>query len=112
MKGDFVHFTVVCQKKREPGVSKEERAKCGVSFILHKKYKKHISWDQINERILLVEMELKNYPVVVVAVYGPNDDAPASSDKFYDELTRLLDRFSIRKEIFLMGEQEAEQMIL
>ncbi|KAL3284547.1 hypothetical protein HHI36_018704 [Cryptolaemus montrouzieri] len=49
-------------------------------------------------------MELKNYPVVVVAVYGPNDNAPASEkDKFYDELTRLLNCISIRKKIFLMG---------
>ncbi|KAL3271811.1 hypothetical protein HHI36_022281 [Cryptolaemus montrouzieri] len=110
MKGHFVHIY--------SGVRKEERAKCGVSLILHIKYKKHIiSWDQIIERILLVEMELKKYPVVVMVVYGPNDDAPASEkDKFYDELTRLLDCISIQKEIFLKGDingrTKAEQMIL
>ncbi|KAL3270071.1 hypothetical protein HHI36_009129 [Cryptolaemus montrouzieri] len=50
-------------------------------------------------------MELRNNPVVVVAVYGPIDEAPASEkDKFYDELTRLLDCIIMRKEIFLMGD--------
>ncbi|KAL3285348.1 hypothetical protein HHI36_019456 [Cryptolaemus montrouzieri] len=48
-------------------------------------------------------MELEKYPVVVVAVYGPNDNASASEkDKFYNDWTRLLDCTSIRKEIFLM----------
>ncbi|KAL3268502.1 hypothetical protein HHI36_007614 [Cryptolaemus montrouzieri] len=51
------------------------------------------------------EMELKNYPVVVVAVYGPNDDANVSEkDTLHDELTRLLDCINIRKENFSMGD--------
>ncbi|CAH2016869.1 unnamed protein product, partial [Acanthoscelides obtectus] len=51
-------------------VPKEERAKCGVSLAIKKKYENSIkSWDQINERIVTVDIELKSHPVIDVTRY-------------------------------------------
>lgn len=50
-------------------------------------------------------MELKNYPVAVIAVYSPTDDAVAvEKDRFFNDLIRLLDSVSNRKEIFVIGD--------
>lgn len=88
------------------GKPKEERASSGVSIVIKKKYRKQIkAWEQITDRILKVEMELKNQPLVIIGVYGPNDDASREKkQEFYNELTRLLDKISNRKEIILLGD--------
>ena len=58
------------------GVPKEERAAGGVALAIKKKYKKQIkSWDQISNRILQVELDIKGHALVITAVYATNDDA-------------------------------------
>ena len=88
------------------GVPKEERASSGVILAIKKQFKKQIkSWEQINSRILQLEIEIKGHNLIIIAVYSPNDDA--SDDKkqdFYDELTTLLEKVTDRKEVIILGD--------
>ena len=91
------------------GVPKEERARSGVSIAIKNRYKKNItSWEQISDRILKVQMELKSHVVIIVVAYAPNDDADmVSKDVFYVELTKSLEKVSDRKELLLVGDLNA-----
>lgn len=95
------HYTFIYS-----GVPKEERGRSGVAIAIKMKYKRNIkSWEQINDRILVVEMGIKNHPLVIIAAYGPNEDAkPEKKDEFFNTMTSLLNSISNRKEIILMGD--------
>ncbi|XP_030758033.1 craniofacial development protein 2-like [Sitophilus oryzae] len=88
------------------GVPKEERARGGVSLAIRKKYKKFIkSWDQINLRLLQVDVDVRNHSLVVIAAYAPTDDAPAAEkDTFFFDLTTALEKIGSRKEVILIGD--------
>ena len=96
--GNYVH--IYC------GVGREERAQSGVSIAIRKNLKKFIkSWEQISDRIMQVQLDIMNNPVVIISAYAPNEDAADDKkDKFYDDLTRLLESTSNRKEIILTGD--------
>ncbi|KAF2880808.1 hypothetical protein ILUMI_25365 [Ignelater luminosus] len=91
------------------GVPKEERARSGVSIATRKRYKKNIkSWDQINDRILQVQMDLNGHLVTIIVAYDPNDDANvADKDEFNTDMTELLEKISNRKEIIMIGDLNA-----
>ena len=83
------------------GVSKDQRAKCGVSLLIKKKYKKCIKeWQYINERIVQVQMRLNGHDVNIIGVYAPNDDADdKQKEKFYRTLGCMMDKNSSRKAV-------------
>lgn len=50
-------------------------------------------------------MEIKNHPLVIIAAYGPSEDAKVEEkDGFFNVMTILLNSISNRKEIILMGD--------
>jgi len=101
LQGNYLHFY--------SGVDKAHRAKAGVSLAIHKKFKKHIkNWEEVNERILKLEMEMWGYSIVFLAVYAPTDDSSNEiKDEFYADLTMLLANINNRKEIVLLGDLNA-----
>lgn len=98
---NYVHFY--------SGVKKENRAKAGVSLLIAKKYRSCIKdWAAISERILKVEIKVKGYDVVIVAIYAPsNDDTVAVKDEYQHSLEQVLDRIGNRKEILCLGDFNA-----
>ena len=91
------------------GVNKDQRAKCGVSLLIKKKYKKCIKeWQYINERIVQVQIRLNGHDVNIVGVYAPNDDADdKQKENFYNTLGCMMDKNSSRKEIIILGDLNA-----
>ena len=91
------------------GVDKACRAKAGVSVFINKKFKTSIKdWVPINERILRVDMELKGYDIVIVAVYAPSNDERASvKDEHDNALNQVLSSIASRKEVILLGDFNA-----
>lgn len=71
------------------GVEITERAREGVSCIIHRKNTKYIKqWSAINERILKIEMEIdKRINSTILVVYAPNeDDSSSNKEKFWDRM--------------------------
>jgi len=91
------------------GVNKHERAKRGVAIAVHSKHKSKItSWEEIDDRIMTVELKKNGYDIVVVGVYAPTDDAEVLvKDQFYEALTQVLTKINPQKEIFILGDLNA-----
>jgi exonuclease III len=81
------------------GVSKDQRAKGGVSILINKKYKKCIKeWQYIDERIVQVQMRLTGHDVNIVGVYAPNDDADdKQKENFYNKLCSIIENKKVGK---------------
>jgi len=86
------------------GVSKNQRARCGVSLFIKKKYKKCVKeWQYIDERLVQVQMQLNGNDVNIVGVNAPNDDADdKQKEDFYNKLRLITDNISSRKEIVII----------
>lgn len=63
-------------------VSKKEKDRCEVSLIINNKCKNSTkSSKRIDEKILVEKIKLQNYPIVVIAAYGPNNDSVKDKKK-------------------------------
>ncbi|KAF2896099.1 hypothetical protein ILUMI_10077 [Ignelater luminosus] len=77
--GQYLHFY--------SGVKESDRAKRGVSIVIH--FIK--GWQKIDERIISVELKKNGHNIVIIGVCAPTDAANKEvKDKFYDNLTKLL----------------------
>lgn len=91
------------------GVPKEKRSKAGVAIVVSKKYKRCIkSWEEINERLMTLEMQIFGHTITIIAVYAPTNDANNDiKDAFENDLTSLLTKIGRRKEIIMLGDLNA-----
>lgn len=98
MINPYIHFY--------SGVNKNERAKRGVSIAIHRRLKPNIrSWEEINERIITMELDIKGHEIVIIGVYAPTDDSVILlKDEFYAKLTTVLLDINPRKEVILLGD--------
>lgn len=61
----------------------------------YKKIQKKIkSWQSVNKRIITLNLTLYGRNIIILAVYGPNDDSSASEkdyfiNKLQDEITKM-----------------------
>lgn len=60
-------------------VEKHKRTKAGVETTVKKNTS--LSWNQINERISAIELEIWGRLLVVIGVYAPNEDAALNIKK-------------------------------
>jgi exonuclease III len=99
---NYIHFY--------SGVNKEKRAKAGVSRVVHKRLKNSFkSWENINERLMQIQVELMGHDLVIVAVYAPNDHAADNvKEAFEVELTTIFSRINPKKEIIIMGDMNSK----
>ncbi|KAL3265522.1 hypothetical protein HHI36_009726, partial [Cryptolaemus montrouzieri] len=81
-------------------------AQIGVSIAIKKKYKRNIkTWEQYNERIFVVELEMKKHSLVIIEAYGLSNDSPIiMKNEFFDDLSEILDSISQRKRIVFLGD--------
>lgn len=91
------------------GVPKDQRARCGVSIVLKKKFKNMIkSWDTVDERLIWINLNIHSYDLTIIGAYAPTEnDKMDNKTEFYDKLTTLLESIKSRSEIILMGDLNA-----
>ena len=99
--GNYLHFY--------SGVQKENRAKRGVSLLIHKKWKHNITnWQCIDERIITVNINTLKTRFTIIGVYGPNEDEPVvNKEFFYETLQRVITEFGNNRELVLIGDFNA-----
>ncbi|XP_030764659.1 uncharacterized protein LOC115888913 [Sitophilus oryzae] len=70
------------------GVSKDRRAQQGVSVLIKRNLRKHVqSWEAISERIIKINMTVRENRITIFGVYGINDDSLVNvKDKFFEDL--------------------------
>lgn len=88
------------------GVGKDQRAKAGIGILIKKQLKNYIkSWEPINERLIKIELEMYGRDIVIIGVYGPNDDSQIQDkEKFIDCLSENIQKIKHTKEIILAGD--------
>ena len=91
------------------GVRKEMRAKAGVSILINKHLARGVrNWEQVDERLIKVEMLVRGYDVTIIGAYAPNEDSTIEEkDDFYSNLSQVLDNTRRRSEVLLMGDFNA-----
>lgn len=91
------------------GVSRDKRAKRGVSIAIRKDLKRNIkSWESINENIIRVDIKMKGYDTTIIGVYAPTENANANEkEEFRDALTTVLEKISNRRECIVIGDLNA-----
>ena len=87
------------------GVPKDQRARCGVSIVLKKKFKNMIkSWDTVDERLIWINLNIHSYDLTIIGAYAPTEnDKMDNKTEFYDKLTTLLESIKSRSEIIRPG---------
>lgn len=96
--GEYVHIY--------SGVSKDSRAKRGVSIAIHKDLRSKIkSWEEIDEQIIKLEINKNGHNIAVIGTYAPSEDADKlDKDKYYEQLQEVLSEIKKDNEIYLLGD--------
>ncbi|XP_044762230.1 craniofacial development protein 2-like [Coccinella septempunctata] len=96
--GNYIHV--------HTGVERHQRAKRGVSVLIHKRYQGNItSYEAVDENIIKVNMNLKNRPCTLLGVYGiSNDELYAVKDEFFEKLNDEITKIGNNREIIIMGD--------
>lgn len=65
---------------------KIKRAKAGVEMLIKKKRIRSIqNWEPINKRLLMITMEIFGRQIVIIGIYAPNEDSPATGKEQFME---------------------------
>mgnify|MGYP000029344414 CR=1 FL=1 len=85
------------------GVSKEKRAKRGISIMIKKTYKKYIKqWEAINENMIKLNLNIFGKRIAILGVYGLSEDEPQErKDEFYITLNRVIDEIGDSRELII-----------
>lgn len=99
--GNYIHLF--------SGVPKEDRARRGISIMIHKKHKNKIKhWETINENIITLKINLKGHKITVIGVYAPSEDATnIEKDQHYTIMHDILSTIGTQREIIIMGDLNA-----
>jgi exonuclease III len=99
--GNYLHF-YSC-------VPKENRAKIGISLLIHKKWKHAVTiWQCFYERILSLNINTLKTRFTIICVYRPNEDEPvANKEFFYETFQRVITDFGNKRELFHIGDFNA-----
>lgn len=62
-------------------------------------------WEPINERLIKVKMEAHGRQIIVIGVYGPNEDSPiAEKEKFLEALQDEIRKVKKHQELIIAGD--------
>ena len=90
------------------GVDLKERARAGVAVLIRDNIYNDSDINYINERLLEINMDLKDKSVKLIVAYGPNEDAAVNEiDTFYNELQLAIDKTKANQEIIITGDLNA-----
>ncbi|XP_044745289.1 uncharacterized protein LOC123307136 [Coccinella septempunctata] len=88
------------------GVPKDQRAKRGVSLLIHKKHKHKITdFESVSENIIRVNMNLFQTPVTILGVYAVSNDEPSNiKDEFFERMNDEISKIGKSREVILLGD--------
>lgn len=91
------------------GVAKEKRAQQGVSILIRKTLRKCITyWEAINERIIKINLNIKNHKITILGVYAENNEALVNKkDEFFEKLSREISKIGTAREVIVAGDMNA-----
>ena len=90
------------------GVSRCERARAGVAALIKDEIFENSDFDYISERLLEINVELKEKKVKIIVAYGPNEDAAKEDlDDFYNLLQLTIDKTKANQEVMILGDLNA-----
>jgi hypothetical protein len=96
--GPYIHFY--------SGVSKEKRAKRGVSILVKKRYKRYITtWETINENMIQLHMNLFGKKLCILGIYAiSEDESTLVKEDFLGKLNEVIDETGNSREILMAGD--------
>ena len=96
--GPYVHFY--------SGVSKEKKAKQGVSILVKKRYKRYITaWEAINENMIKLHMNLFGKKLCILGIYAISEDENISvKEDFFGKLNEEIAEVGNSREILIAGD--------
>ncbi|XP_030767213.1 craniofacial development protein 2-like [Sitophilus oryzae] len=88
------------------GVSKDRRAQLGVSVLIKRNLRKHVhSWEAISERIIKINMTVRENRITIFGVYCIDDDSLVNvKDKFFEDLNNEITKVGKIREIIILGD--------
>ncbi|XP_030749701.1 uncharacterized protein LOC115877594 [Sitophilus oryzae] len=88
------------------GVSKNRTAQQGASVLIKRNHRKHVhSWEAISERIIKINMTVRENRITIFVVYGINDDSLVNvKDKFFEDLNNEITKVGKTREIIILGD--------
>lgn len=91
------------------GKPKNERAKCGVGILLHKKFEQHIDdIEYISDRLLKITLKIDNEYIHIYSVYAPDITKSREERRmFYEQLQNEIDKITPNQRLLLMGDFNA-----
>ena len=97
----FLHFY--------SGVSKEKRAKRGISILIKKKYKRNITiWEAIDENIIKLNINLFERNVVILGIYNISDDENRiKTEEIFTKINGILLEIGTSREMIMAGDFNA-----
>ena len=107
-KGQFLE-TIDNYKIIYSGVNKTERAKAGVGIAIREDLYEDSDFRCINERLLEIDIELKERKLKVIVAYGPNEsDMKEEREIFYSDLQMVIDNVKTNQEVMIIGDLNAK----
>ncbi|XP_072377991.1 uncharacterized protein [Diabrotica undecimpunctata] len=87
------------------GIPKHQRAKRGVSVMIHKKFNKITDFETIDENIERVNININQTPVTILGVYAISDDQSiAAKDEFFEKLNDIITNIGKSRELIVLGD--------
>ena len=88
------------------GVSKDQRAQQGVSILIRRNLRKYVTtWEAISPRLIKLNLTLKGHRMVILGVYGINDDSPVNvKEEFFEQLNDEITKIGTSRDIVVLGD--------
>ncbi|XP_045463868.1 craniofacial development protein 2-like [Harmonia axyridis] len=88
------------------GVPKHQRAKRGVSVMIHKKYRNKITdFEFLSENIIRININIHQRPVTILGIYAISDDEPISvKEEFFEQVHEEIGKIGKTRELVVMGD--------
>lgn len=88
------------------GVSRDSRAKRGVSIAIRKNLRDNIKkWEEIDEQMITLELRKNGHNIVIIGIYAPSDDADQQiKNEFYNKLADTIMNTKKHKELYILGD--------
>lgn len=88
------------------GVAKHQRAKRGVSVMIHRKHEHKVTdFETIDENIIRINVNINQKPVTILGVYAIYDDeTSAIKDAFFDKINEEMIKIGKTRELIVFGD--------
>ncbi|XP_035226378.1 uncharacterized protein LOC118198735 [Stegodyphus dumicola] len=99
--GNYIHFF--------SGVGENDRSRAGISIMMKEMFCKYMtSWEAIDERLIKIELMLGIKQVVIIGVYGIDDNARKDKKEIYhNKLWYVMKDIDDEAEVVILGDTNA-----